>query len=42
MLQSLVLVLNCFTALAMTMINYYGQLHIGHGMSETAAYGSLL
>ena len=38
MLQSLVLVLNCFTALAMTMINYYGQLHIGHGMSETAAY----
>jgi hypothetical protein len=37
-LMCLVLVLNIFTVLTMSMIYYYGQLHIGHGMSETAAY----
>ena len=37
-IMSGVLVLNVFTVLTMSMIYYYGQLHIGHGMSETAAY----
>lgn len=37
-LMCVVLVLNIFTVLTMSMIYYYGQLHIGHGMSETAAY----
>ena len=31
----MVVVLNIFTVLTMSMIYYYGQLHIGHGLNET-------
>ena len=35
--HSLVIVLNVFTVLTMSMVYYYGQLHIGHGFEETAS-----
>jgi hypothetical protein len=35
--HALVVVLNIFTVLSMSMIYYYGSLHIGHGLAETAA-----
>jgi hypothetical protein len=34
--HSLVVVLDVFCVLTMSMVYYYGQLHIGHGFSETA------
>ena len=36
--HSLVIVLNVFTVLSMSMVYYYGQLHIGHGFNETATH----
>ena len=36
--HSLVIVLNVFTVLTMSMVYYYGQLHIGHGFEETATH----
>jgi hypothetical protein len=36
--HALVVVLDMFAVLTMTMIYYFGQLHIGHGMTDAAAY----
>lgn len=36
--HALVVVLNIFTVLTMSMIYYYGQLHIGHGLNETVRH----
>jgi hypothetical protein len=36
--HSIVIVLNVFTVLTMSMVYYYGQLHIGHGFEETASH----
>lgn len=36
--HAVVIVLNVFTVLTMSMVYYYGQLHIGHGFEETARH----
>jgi len=36
--HALVIVLNVFTVLTMSMVYYYGQLHIGHGFEDTATH----